>query len=78
MKIDTLRFQNSHWDRVENFFHDPSLERFGKSERYFREIIAAVISKKFEPLDAHLITQMTDVGSHNTIAGAVYFCPTIR
>ncbi|MCX6580093.1 MAG: hypothetical protein NT166_07905 [Candidatus Aminicenantes bacterium] len=27
MKIDTLRFQNPHWDRVENFFHDPSLER---------------------------------------------------
>lgn len=42
--------------------------KIGKSERYFREIIAAVISKRFEPLDAHLITQMTDVGSHNTIA----------
>jgi predicted AAA+ superfamily ATPase len=39
-----------------------------KSERYFREIITAVISKRFEPLDAHLITQMTAVGSHNTIA----------
>lgn len=40
----------------------------GKSERYFREIITAVMSKRFEPLDAHLITQMTGVGSHNTIA----------
>ncbi|MCP5106936.1 MAG: ATP-binding protein, partial [bacterium] len=42
--------------------------KIGKSERYFREIITAVISKRFEPLDAHLITQMTAVGSHNTIA----------
>jgi predicted AAA+ superfamily ATPase len=42
--------------------------KIGKSERYFREIITAVISKQFEPLDAYLITQMTGVGSHNTIA----------
>lgn len=42
--------------------------KIGKSERYFREIITAVISKRFEPLDAHLITRMTAVGSHNTIA----------
>lgn len=40
----------------------------GKNEHFFREIMTAVISKRFEPLDAHLITQMTAVGSHNTIA----------
>jgi len=40
----------------------------GKSERYFREIITSVLTKRFEPLDAHLITQMTGVGSHNTVA----------
>lgn len=42
--------------------------KIGKSERYFREVITALISKRFEPLDAYLITQMTGVGSHNTIA----------
>jgi len=42
--------------------------KLGKSERYFREIITSVIAKRFEPLDAHLITQMTGVGSHNTIS----------
>jgi predicted AAA+ superfamily ATPase len=30
MKLQTLRFQNPQWDRVENFFREPSLEKLEK------------------------------------------------
>ncbi len=40
----------------------------GKNERYLREILYSILAKRFEPLDAHLISKETSIGSHNTVS----------
>jgi len=45
----------------------------GKREIYSRELLYALISKRFEPVTWDVITQMTSIGSHNTVAEYIDF-----
>lgn len=45
----------------------------GKKEIYTRELVYALLSKQFEPITWDIITQLTSIGSHNTVAEYVDF-----
>jgi len=44
------------------------LAKIGKREMYARELVHSLISKWFEPVNWDIISQLTTIGSHNTVA----------
>ena len=47
------------------------LTKAGKREGYLKELIYTIVEKRMEPLDAHLISQLTSIGSHNTVSSYI-------